>query len=477
MQDFEVVAQVLESGAEFFPQASLGAWRERLARAKRRLEISEGISVAALVGGTGSGKSSLFNALSGLQFAEVSDARPTTMLASAMVWGVDARAMLDHLSISSWRRIEHNSLLTVGDDQLDGLVLLDLPDVDSGNAANVAFAQKVIPEVDLLIWVLDPQKYADQLLHRDYLQVLSSRQGTMIAVVNQIDTVRAADREPLLADVRRVLDADGLTEVPIYATSATARIGLQELREALREATAAESIGETTARRELASIAHEVQEAFGDASPTISRERIAEVENQISQASGVPSALQALRDAQGSDGEEPVSPQAPARTMVGAIRDSWVAQASNGLPSLWARGVDQRVASADRIRRALTKVYTATQPPRAGASGSGSALLKVLAVVALIAGVGCAIAGVPSAQLGVRVGVAVAGLVLAGFLMLIARGQRKRAIERSQAAVREYEARVQRDIASVVNSLFVAPAQEVWDLYVELREKIRSVVC
>jgi hypothetical protein len=58
-------------------------------------------------------------------------------------------------------------------------------------------------------------------------------------VLNQVDTLspdQAADCE---ADLRRLLDAEGLTEVPVLATSATTGAGLDELRRVLADAVAA----------------------------------------------------------------------------------------------------------------------------------------------------------------------------------------------------------------------------------------------
>ena len=63
---------------------------------RERLALGVDHTVVALVGGTGSGKSSLFNAISGLQFADVGVRRPTTSEITACVWGNGADA--------GWRR-------------------------------------------------------------------------------------------------------------------------------------------------------------------------------------------------------------------------------------------------------------------------------------------------------------------------------------------------------------------------------------
>ena len=47
------------------------------------------------------------------------------------------------------------------DRDLDGLVLLDLPDHDSTEVAHHLEVDRLVQLADLLVWVLDPQKYAD----------------------------------------------------------------------------------------------------------------------------------------------------------------------------------------------------------------------------------------------------------------------------------------------------------------------------
>ena len=95
------------------------------------LEVAAG-EVVALLGASGSGKSSLFNALTQLNFADVGARRPTTSRAAACSWGDDAGPLLDFLGVSSERRIRRDSILD-GEDRgsRSGLVLLDVPGYDS----------------------------------------------------------------------------------------------------------------------------------------------------------------------------------------------------------------------------------------------------------------------------------------------------------------------------------------------------------
>ena len=85
-----------------------------------------------LAGGTGSGKSSLFNQLAGAQFSPAGVLRPVTREPHACVWGVEgAGPLLDWLGIEPRRRYARSSALEEGERALTGLLLVDLPDHDS----------------------------------------------------------------------------------------------------------------------------------------------------------------------------------------------------------------------------------------------------------------------------------------------------------------------------------------------------------
>lgn len=188
--------------------------REDLAAVQERLELGADHTVVALVGGTGSGKSSLFNAITGLTFADVGALRPTTERAAACTWGSYADPLLDHLEVEPLRRIRRETLQ--GDPPgLDGMVLLDLPDHDSVATHHAVQVDRLLPLVDVLVWVVDPQKYADSPLHERYLQAMRSRRESMLVLVNQVDTVPPASVDALVEDVRALLAVDGLDGVTV----------------------------------------------------------------------------------------------------------------------------------------------------------------------------------------------------------------------------------------------------------------------
>ena len=114
-----------------------------------------------------------------------------------------------------------------GDDEasLRGLVLLDLPDFDSVERSHRLEVDRLLGLVDLVVWVVDPQKYADRVVHTSYLREFHRHRDVTVVVLNQADRLPAADLPRVLADLRRLLDDDGLAGVPVLATAAVQEPG------------------------------------------------------------------------------------------------------------------------------------------------------------------------------------------------------------------------------------------------------------
>jgi hypothetical protein len=84
-------------------------------RVARRLGLAADHTVVAIAGATGSGKSSTFNALAGIELSSVGVRRPTTSWATACVWGkAGADELLDYLVIPPRHQIMRESLLDLG---------------------------------------------------------------------------------------------------------------------------------------------------------------------------------------------------------------------------------------------------------------------------------------------------------------------------------------------------------------------------
>jgi GTP-binding protein EngB required for normal cell division len=198
--------------------------RALLAKAGAREALGDA-TVVALAGATGSGKSTLFNALSGAEVSTPGVRRPTTGVAHASVWGGDgADRLLD------WLEVPRRHRVAPADPALDGLVLLDLPDHDSVRLEHRLEVDRLVELVDVLVWVLDPQKYADDAVHSRYLAPMAGHAGVLLVVLNQVDRLDEPAARACLADLRALLDREGLAATPVVATSARTGAGLDQLR-------------------------------------------------------------------------------------------------------------------------------------------------------------------------------------------------------------------------------------------------------
>ena len=110
----------------------------------------------------------------------------------------------------------------------EGIVLLDLPDHDSVVTEHRVRADHVTERADLLVWVTNPQKYADAVLHSRYLVPLAGHEDSVVVVLNQLDRLTHDDAAACLADLTRLVQADGL-RARILGTSAHSGEGVPQI--------------------------------------------------------------------------------------------------------------------------------------------------------------------------------------------------------------------------------------------------------
>ncbi|MEV7089657.1 GTPase [Streptomyces sp. NPDC093085] len=210
-----------------------------LDEAAARQRLSAHHTVVAIAGATGSGKSTLFNALAEVPISETGLRRPTTSAPIACTWSDGAAGLLDRLAIPG--RLRRRPLAGGdGDEELHGLVLVDLPDHDSAVVRHRDQVDRVLALVDAVIWVVDPEKYADAALHERYLRPLAGHAEITFVVLNQIDRLPGDAADQVLDDLRRLLDEDGMAlgehgepGATVLAVSALTGQGVGELRELL----------------------------------------------------------------------------------------------------------------------------------------------------------------------------------------------------------------------------------------------------
>jgi GTP-binding protein EngB required for normal cell division len=251
--------EAVDAGIGALPDQVVERAREVRRRAGERVLVSEQHTVVAIAGATGSGKSSLVNALAGREVTRVDVLRPTTDRVTAVAHPPEgAGPLLDWLGVADRVTPPHADA--------DGLVVLDLPDHDSVVTEHRLEAERLVAVVDLMVWVVDPQKYADAAVHDRYLSRLGAHRDVVLVVLNQVDRLEPAERSAVERDLRRLLVADGL-DVPVLAVSARTGEGVAELRAALVEAAARREAAVLRWHAETGAVARQVLEACGSASP------------------------------------------------------------------------------------------------------------------------------------------------------------------------------------------------------------------
>jgi len=221
----EDLARAVDLGEQLGLREELTQARDVLTQASHRRRLAPQTTVAALLGATGSGKSSLTNAMAGSEVSRTARTRPTTTQPLAVVpdTAAEATELLDWLSINHRVRVDGGWALG------ETTVLVDLPDIDSDEPAHRAIAERMAGKVDVLVWVLDPEKYADGVVHRDFLIPMAAHAEVMVVALNQVDRLDPESRDAVLADLRRILDREGLGAVSVIAVSARTGQGVETL--------------------------------------------------------------------------------------------------------------------------------------------------------------------------------------------------------------------------------------------------------
>lgn len=277
--------EAISYGEGRVPETVLLDAAETLERLSQRRELSTEHTVIGFFGATGSGKSTLFNAIAGQNIALSAPTRPTTSTVQAAIWEAEgSEELLDWLGIDKRVYPQTQALAAEGNTaegngagggvaapnavtepapglfnrirravggrgemrtRTGGLILLDMPDFDSVTTTNRDLAARMMRYVDVLVWVVDPQKYADAVIHRDFMVPLAASGAQALCVLNQADKLAPAEVPAVLASLTRLLQAEGteahLLAAPI-AVSARTGEGVDVLRDLLAQVAAAKSL-------------------------------------------------------------------------------------------------------------------------------------------------------------------------------------------------------------------------------------------
>lgn len=521
----------------YLPDNDLVAAHTLVERAGSRLSLSQDHTVVALAGSTGSGKSSLFNALARLKLSPVGVRRPTTGVAHACVWGPlePANRLLDWVGVLPRHRFIRESALDADDEAaLRGLVLLDLPDFDSVERGHRLEVDRLLGLVDQVVWVVDPQKYGDRILHNAYLRQFRSHADVTIVVLNQADRLSPADTDLVLTDLKRLLDEDGLTGVPTMATSAKQPGMLNELRSALEKTVAERQAALRRLAGDLDTVAEQLATTIGPpaAEDEVDRATVRQLSDALAVSAGVPAVaaategayrhraiastgwpllrgvrklrpdpLKRLHISSEKPAEEgpsqelvPVSrtslPEADAaqKSAVGLSVRAVAARAAAPIPDVWAPALNTAARSRlgdlpDALDRAVAK--TDIGMSRKPFWWTAVGLLQWLFTIAAVVGLGWLLAGYAVRVLGLpafdnpKVGeVPLPTLLLLGGLilgLLLAVLLRPIVNVGARRAGRRAEQRLRSSVTEVGREHVVAPVREVLNAYAQARESLTVV--
>lgn len=284
----------LHTGSDELDREAVSRARRAVDKAEERLTIAGDHTVVALAGATGSGKSSLFNALVGSDVAAIGARRPTTSKPTGAVFGSgDAGPLLDWLKVDARHVVEHVTAEGVAG-SLDGLVLLDLPDFDSRVLSHRVEAERILELVDIFVWVTDPQKYADARLHDEFVSVLSHHGAVTLAVLNQADRLSDDAAVVCATDLRELLRADGLTEPTVLLVSALTGQGITDLTQRLANAVAGREAARQRLGADVITVAGVLRKYVADDEADVRTLQRTELDRAFARAAGVPVVLDAV---------------------------------------------------------------------------------------------------------------------------------------------------------------------------------------
>ena len=309
------------------PETVLLDAAETLERLSQRRELSTEHTVIGFFGATGSGKSTLFNAIAGQNIALSAPTRPTTSTVQAAIWEAEgSEELLDWLGIDKRVYPQTQALAAEGEategnkatggvtapnavtepapglfnrirravggrgemrTRTGGLILLDMPDFDSVTTTNRDLAARMMRYVDVLVWVVDPQKYADAVIHRDFMVPLAASGAQALCVLNQADKLAPAEVPAVLASLTRLLQAEGteahLLAAPI-AVSARTGEGVDVLRDLLAQVAAAKSLSLQRTDAQLHATASQLRTYAGGEGAVLAGAYALEAEQKLAKA-------------------------------------------------------------------------------------------------------------------------------------------------------------------------------------------------
>ena len=163
--------------------------------------------IVAFMGGTGVGKSALLNRLAGKAIAKSGIERPTSREVTLFHHhSIALPSLAEQLPLAKINLAQHD------DNNKQNIVWIDMPDFDSTELSNKQQVLSWLPHIDVLIYVVSPERYRDEKAWR--ILLAEGGRHAWLFVLNQWDRGQFEQ----LNDFNQQLHKAGFIEPMLFKT-------------------------------------------------------------------------------------------------------------------------------------------------------------------------------------------------------------------------------------------------------------------